>query len=128
MDGIKNHCSFFEGKVRSGTHRRRVRIDKSSHADCLEEMCVFHKEPRRQICKHMHKPIKLLLCSLMLRQILGIVQCPGGTFDEPGGLFDSIGKGPLEWSSNGTSLWSLFEEELDSAPFVNNKAAIEMLE
>lgn len=55
-------------------------------------------------------------------------QCPGGTFDEPGGLFDSIGKGPLEWSSNGTSLWSLFEEDLDSAPFVNNKAAIEMLE
>ena len=58
MDGIRNDCLFFEGKVRSGTHRRRIRIDKSSHADCLEEMCVFQKEPRRQICKHMHKPVK----------------------------------------------------------------------
>ena len=56
MDGFRNHCSFFEGKVRSGAHRRRVRTDKTSHADCLKEVCVFHKEPRRQTCKHMHKP------------------------------------------------------------------------
>ena len=28
MDGIRNHRSFFQGKVTSGTHRRRVRTDR----------------------------------------------------------------------------------------------------
>ena len=63
----------------------------------------------------------------MLRKILRIVQCTGGTVDEPGGLFDSIGKGLLEWPSNGTSHGSIFEDEFDSVPLVNDKAAIEIV-
>ena len=64
----------------------------------------------------------------MVRYFHEIVQCPGGTVDEPSGLFDSIGNRLLEWSSMGVSFRSLFEEGFHAIPFVDDEAPIEMLE